>query len=267
MGELSQRRFDPRTFEAEVAMKLISSEQLPSVAQDAMEAGYDGPAVVRMAILEAKAGWAIDQALPGMLAELGLSGIDVKDAALRLARERAQHIISGGENPLASLSYFYRLMLVADYPPELVELGHLEDNFEYGMDDPAGQRAMAVEALENLLDPELAEERRAEAEAKWRKQQQEAERDWPYVFDSPGRRTLLHERFRKEVTYIRPLFAVGAISWISLAWALGSWRIGVYGFLGSIPLMFLFVYWGQYRRLKRERREILLRRRYPEDRI
>jgi hypothetical protein len=56
--------FDPARFEAEVALDLIPTEKLPAVAQDALEAGFDGPHVVRMAILEPEAGWAIDQALP-----------------------------------------------------------------------------------------------------------------------------------------------------------------------------------------------------------
>jgi hypothetical protein len=55
--------FDLATFEAEVALKLIPTERLPSVAQDALEAGFDGPHVVRMAVLEPVADWGIDQAL------------------------------------------------------------------------------------------------------------------------------------------------------------------------------------------------------------
>ena len=63
--------FDPATFEAEVALRLIPTEQLPRVAQNPLEEGLDGPHVLRMAILEPDAGWAIDQALAPMLVELG----------------------------------------------------------------------------------------------------------------------------------------------------------------------------------------------------
>jgi len=55
--------FTPETFEAEVALKLIPTERLPSVAQDALEAGYDGRHIRRMAALEPNAFWAIDQAI------------------------------------------------------------------------------------------------------------------------------------------------------------------------------------------------------------
>jgi hypothetical protein len=267
MGELRHTPFDPWIFEAEVALKLIPSEKLPSVAQDAMEAGCDGPAVVRMAILEAKAGWAIDQALPPMLAELGLSRIDLKDAAMRLAKKRAQRIISGAENPLPALPYFYRLMWAADSPSELIELGYLEDSFEYVVDDPVEQRAMAVEALENLLDPELGEQRRAQADAKWRRQREEAERDWPYVFNSPGRRALLRERFREQIKDILRLFPLLIVAGGIGAWGFHSWKFPVIYLVCVIVFFPLLGYWSQYRKLKWERRVILWRQRYPEDKI
>ena len=118
---------DPATFEAEVALTLIPTEQLPSVAQDALEAGFDGPHVLRMAILEPVAGWAIDQALPLMLEELGLHPMAPEEAALRLARQRVQRILNTGEDPWPSLSYFHRLMETAGYPEELIELGYFDD--------------------------------------------------------------------------------------------------------------------------------------------
>ena len=73
--------FDLATFEAEVALRLIPTEQLPAVAQNALEEGFDGPHVLRMAIMEPHAGWAIDQALPPMLAELGCETLLPQEAA------------------------------------------------------------------------------------------------------------------------------------------------------------------------------------------
>ena len=147
--------FNRQRFEAEVALKLIPTERLPAVAQDAMEAGFDGPHVVRMAVLEPRYGWAIDQALPPMLAELGCRELSAKEAALRLARERAKHLLETGEDPLPSLPYFYRLMLAADYTNELIELAYVEDEFEFLTGENVdARRVRAHEALENLLSLE-----------------------------------------------------------------------------------------------------------------
>jgi hypothetical protein len=157
--ELNIMPFNPGQFEAEVALKMIPTEQIPAVAQDAMEAGHDGPAVVRMAIIEPHYGWQIYQALPAMLAELGLSAIGARTAALRLARARAERILSAPqEDPLESIGYFYRLMLAADYLRDLVELAYLDDEFYLYGEDLGTQRAMAREEIESFLSRTRGEE-------------------------------------------------------------------------------------------------------------
>jgi hypothetical protein len=161
--------FDPAIFEAEVALKLIPTEQLPLIAQDALEAGFDGPQVVRMAIIEPRYGWEIDQALPSMLAELGCHSILPQEAALRLAHQRAQRILETGEDPLPSIHYFYRLMRAADYPSELIDVGYFDDTCY--TDDPEEKRAYAREVLEDLLSPELRQKRLAQRKAAWEQEQ------------------------------------------------------------------------------------------------
>ena len=142
--------FDPSIFEAEVALRLVPTERIPTIAQDAMEAGFDGPQVVRMAILDPRYAWAIDRALPPMLEELGLRLISSQAAALRLARQRAKRILTTGEDPLLSADYFYRLWLAADYLRELTDVGNFDD-YDAFCDDEAKKRAWAREALEKLL--------------------------------------------------------------------------------------------------------------------
>lgn len=170
--------FDPEVFEAEVALGMIPTERLPASAQDALEAGYDGRHVVRMAILDPKDGYEIHEVLPKMLAELGRGTPSREDAALWLARRRARQILDSGEDPLPSLAWFYQVMLNSGHPRELVELGYLEDEF-YLIADPAEQRAMAIAALEALLDPELCARRNAEALAVGQERQREMQEDWP----------------------------------------------------------------------------------------
>ncbi len=75
IGTLDSMSFVQANLEAEVALKQIPTERLTAIAQDALEDGFDGPNVFRMAILEPDSGWGIDQALPPMLTELGCHGI------------------------------------------------------------------------------------------------------------------------------------------------------------------------------------------------
>jgi hypothetical protein len=95
----------------------------------------------------------IDQALPLMSAELGRQATLSKEAALRLAHQRAQCILPIGEDPLPSIPYFYRLMLAADYPRELIDLRYFDDIID--TDDLEEQRVCARETLEELLFSEL----------------------------------------------------------------------------------------------------------------
>jgi len=44
--------FDREIIEATIALDLIPSEGMPAIAQDALEAGLDGRALVRLATLE-----------------------------------------------------------------------------------------------------------------------------------------------------------------------------------------------------------------------
>ena len=79
--------FDLFAFEAEVALHLIPTERLPTMAIEAVEASYDGPHVLRMAVLDPASPWEIEQALPSMLAELGCRPLALDQAALTLAQD------------------------------------------------------------------------------------------------------------------------------------------------------------------------------------
>jgi hypothetical protein len=261
--------FDPATFEAEVALKLIPTEQLPAAAQDALEAGFDGPHVLRMAILDPSSQWEIDQVLPTMLAEVGCHSISLKEAALRLAHQRARSILATDEDPLPSLPYFHRLMFLGDYPEELIEIGYLQDNFDFidFIENFDEQRASAIAALKDLLSPELREKRRVEKLAAWERQREEARKDWPYVFDSPKGRSLLKEKYKERLADIRPIFVIEAFAWLLVGWAFSAWRIATVGYIVTVPILIALALWSEYRRLKRKRHDILLRSGVPDDQI
>lgn len=259
--------FDPATFEAEVALKLIPTEKLPMVAQDALEEGFDGPEVVRMAILDPHAGWAIDQALSPMLEAIGCQTLQPEEAALRLAHTRARRILETGEDPLSSVPYFHQLMLAADYPAELIELGYFDDDEIFFSDVPEEKRTRALEALENLLSPELREQRSMERKAVWEREQSRAKSEWPYVLDSASGRALLKQRYKEKAAEMRPFLWIEGAVWILIGWAYSSWRATVIGYFVSVPVLFVLPVWGEYLRMKRERRDLLLRRGVPEEQI
>jgi hypothetical protein len=258
--------FDLHKFEAELALGQVPTEQLPLLAQDALEVGFDGPHVVRMAILDPKHGWAIDQALPPMLVELGLLSISPTEAALRLAREHARQILVTGEDPLLSAPYFYRLWVAAGYPMELIDVGNFDDYDAYCSDDRE-KRAMAHEAVEELLAPELREQRAAERKARWEQEQARIKQEWPYVLNSPSGHSLLKRRYVERVIELRPLLWIEAVAWVLLSWGIGSWRTAVIGYVVTLAVLFTLPVLGIYRQMKRERRDILLRRGVPDDQI
>ncbi len=181
--------FDPAEFEANVALRFIPTEQLPAVAQDAMEAGFHGPRVVRMAVLDPVAGWEVDQALPPMLAELGCKAISTTDAALRLACLRARRILDTGEELRPAVPYFHDLMEASGWIEELVEVGYFDDEAHLYR-SPEEERLYAREVLERLLSPDHGrqqiEDRKAQLERQWAA----LKSDWPYVLHSPAGKKL-----------------------------------------------------------------------------
>ena len=220
-----------------------------------------------MAILEPSAGWGIDQALPPMLAELGCQAIPPKEAALRLAQICARRILETGEDPLPSVPYFYRLMLAADYPEELIELGYFDDDDIFFSDVPEEKRTRARETLEELLCPELRQKRLVERKAAWEQEKVRVKSEWPYVLDSPTGRALLKERYKEKLMEMRPFLWIVLVAWIVFGWGISSWQTAVIGYIVSVPVLFALPIWGEYRRMKWERRDLLLRRGVPDDQI
>jgi hypothetical protein len=64
--------FDLRRAQAEISLGRIPPERFPLLAQNALEAGYDGDTVIRVAILENPSGWETDQLVSTFLSDLGL---------------------------------------------------------------------------------------------------------------------------------------------------------------------------------------------------
>ena len=257
--------FDPPTFEAEVTLHLIPTEELPTRAIQAVEAGFDGPHVLRMAVLDPHYPYAIQQALRAMLAELGSRGISLEQAATHLANQRAKRILTQNEDPLTGWSYFHRLYIAGDNPSVLDNLAYALDECDY-LDTPIEeQRVIAHEALAEFLDPVLRQVREAERQAAWKlqrevyeQQQAEAKEEWPHKSNSPTRRAILRERLTERARDSRIFLLLLPLSWIIGAWTFHTLWIFLYG-IAYVLLLPPFAYWAEYRRMKRERRYKLLR--------
>jgi hypothetical protein len=106
---------------------MIYPEEMPSLAWDALEAGFDGPFIRRLAALDHPSGWETDQIASAFMAEAGLKRISIQDASIRIARQLANQILTEGLDPLAYTRYFELLWTRAEYPREIQDVGCLDD--------------------------------------------------------------------------------------------------------------------------------------------
>jgi hypothetical protein len=119
--------FDARAAETRIALDLIGSTDMPRLAWDALEAGLDGPAIRRLAALEFPTVFQIRELLPRVMEELHLVPMRRGQAALQLAKMRAQEILRSELDPLQHLRDFEYLWIQADYCSELSAYGNLDD--------------------------------------------------------------------------------------------------------------------------------------------
>lgn len=101
---------------------------MPKIAWDALEAGLDGPATRRLAALENPTYFQVEEVLPRVMQELGLTQITIGEAALRMAKQMARDILRDGDDPLRRLREFQSLWVRSRYSKEIQKLGTLYDD-------------------------------------------------------------------------------------------------------------------------------------------
>jgi hypothetical protein len=100
---------------------------MPSLAWHALEAGFDGRALRRLAALN-KPNWSeVQHLLPRVRAELGMKVIATEEASYRVAKQRAQEILESGKDPLLRTRAFELLWIKAGYAARLAVLGCRDD--------------------------------------------------------------------------------------------------------------------------------------------
>jgi len=123
--------FEQKLIEAKFAMNHILPEEIPAIAQDALEAGYDGPNLRRLSALDRPTAWETDRFLPGAKQEMDMNEIDRRVACLRLSQRLAHQMLDGTLDPIIGLARFERFWIDGDYPIELSSLSMLADEVEY----------------------------------------------------------------------------------------------------------------------------------------
>jgi hypothetical protein len=119
--------FDSQLVEAKLALGMIRPDEMPALAWDALEAGFDGPSIRRLAAMIKPSGWETDQIIPAFMAEAGMKSISRQEASTRVAVQLARRIVREELDPLAYTRDFELLWIRADYSTAIQEVGSLDD--------------------------------------------------------------------------------------------------------------------------------------------
>ncbi len=108
----------------------LSSKDLPPYAWQALELGYDGPAVRRLAALESPTFFEIGDLFEKANREMGKSPMAKKDAAILLAKETAAKVLSREKEPLTGAYEIFLLGYDCGMPDEIMLFGGLDQEFD-----------------------------------------------------------------------------------------------------------------------------------------
>lgn len=141
-----QETLNPDLFVAKWYCGFIHSEDLPEFAADALEAGYDGPALRRLAGLIKPASTDIVDLFEKALAEIGTVKIqNAQQAAVLVARSTARDILQERIDPFRGAACIARLAPALDYPAYLMPFYEFEDVQYWG--EYAPPRAQLIKQI------------------------------------------------------------------------------------------------------------------------
>jgi hypothetical protein len=138
--------FNPDLFVAKWYCSEIWSEDMPTFAADALEAGYDGPALRKLAGLIKPTSVDIGDLFQRALNEIGTVKILSQiQAVYWMSRVVATDMVEGRTDPVKGAEILARYARMANYPPILAEFLSLEDMPYWG--DYAPPRAKLVKDI------------------------------------------------------------------------------------------------------------------------
>lgn len=141
--------FNPDMFVAKWYCGRVQPEDMPQFAADALEAGYDGPALRRLAGLIRPTAMDVGELFQQSLAEIGTVKIrNSEQAAILLVRTTLGDIVDQKIDPIRGASVIAGLVHTLDYPDFLtpfLELAELSD--ETYMGEYAPPRAQLIKEI------------------------------------------------------------------------------------------------------------------------
>jgi hypothetical protein len=108
----------------------LSSQELPSVGWEALELGFDGPALRRLSALDRPSNFEVRDLFHQALVEMGKPAMSKKEAAVLLSKEIAGQILSDRKAPLEGAYEIYVLALHSDFPQQIAMFGGLDQDFD-----------------------------------------------------------------------------------------------------------------------------------------
>jgi hypothetical protein len=146
-------QFDKKIIEARLSLNLIGSSDMPKLAWDALEAGFDGPAIRRLAALDSPTHFEVRDVLPRAMQEIGIVTVSKDEASLRIAKDRAKEILERHQDPLKCVREFWHLWIKSGYSRVLTPVGTLNDDVYWaqGVESEETIRLMVTQRLKELI--------------------------------------------------------------------------------------------------------------------
>lgn len=136
-----QELFNPDLFVTKWYCSKVSPEDMPQFAADALEAGYDGPALRRLAGLIRPTSRDVDDLFERALREIGTVRVQSKEQAyIFLSRQTAIDIVEGRIEPLRGAEILARHAMALGYPEFISEFLQLSEMPYWGEYAPAPKK-------------------------------------------------------------------------------------------------------------------------------
>ena len=151
--------FSPQLIQARWELNKLPNEELPLLAQDALEYGYDGANIRRIAGLIKPDTFDLQPLMAGFLTELGVTTKSTKEeAALSLARFVAQAILEQRVGAYEGARFIWRDIVNEMWPNQPTELDSFIGNAsEY---DDCVFYAQHPEEIRRKIESEIIEDAR-----------------------------------------------------------------------------------------------------------